>query len=113
VSVTFQIEGVAVDYDDHQTFVNFSNLNAINLLSWLGYRLGPHLVGVLDPRDLAARCRRRLWDEARNHDPAIPPVASASGRFTICGRPAGGLRDRCQELLRLAELAQDRRIHFG
>jgi hypothetical protein len=113
MSVTFHIEGVAVDYDDPQTFVNFSNLNAIDLLEWLGYQLGPNLIGVLDARDLAARCRRRLWDEPRNYDPAVPATSSASGRLTMCGRPAGGLRSRCQDLLRLAVAANKRPIHFA
>jgi hypothetical protein len=113
VSVTFRIEGVPVDYDDRRTFVNFSNLNARDLLEWLGCCIGPALIGTVNARDLAARCRRRLWDEPRNHDPAVLPISSATGRFTLCGRPAGGLRARCQELLELAEAAQERRIHFG
>lgn len=113
MSVTFWIEGVAIDHDDPRTFVNVSNLNARDLLDWLGYVAGPCLSGSLDSRELAARCRRRLWDEPRNQDAAIPPESMRSGRVVICGRLAGTLRTRCEDLLKLAEGAQGRRVLFG
>lgn len=113
MSVTFRIEGVAVDYDDDRTFVNVGNITGRDLLVWLGYSLGPYLGEALDPGDLAAHCRRRLWDEPRNIDPAVPELVLAAGRAILLGRPEGYLRRRCEDLLRLAETAGDRTIHFG
>lgn len=47
------------------------------------------LYGSIKGTELAAKCRRRLWDIPRNHDAEIPmvwaPVSSTSGVTpTIC-----------------------------
>ena len=91
--------------DDSAAGLNLSNVNAADLLAWLGYERD-EFAGALAGSDLAARCRRRLWPEARNIDPARETVTQASpGRATFieCGRPEGYLRDRAARLLKLAE----------
>ena len=61
--------------------------------------------GAIDVRDLAARCRRRLWPMPRNVDPA-----SASPR-----RAAGTLRAMTVHLLALcdARRSADGFVVFG
>ena len=108
MSVTFQIEGLAADYDDQSTYLNLANENAGDLLEWLA--LARVLWGELDARELAARCRRRLWDVSRNYDPAR--AESVDGRVVVCGRFAGYLRERTADLLRLAERAGAARIRW-
>jgi hypothetical protein len=73
------------------------------LLDRLGVSAGEDLVGSIDARELAARCRRRLWDEARNHDP--PREAVSDGRLHVPARRAGYLREKTERLLAIAELA--------
>ena len=76
----------------------------------------PAPYGELDARDLAARCRRRLWPEARNVDPARPAVESHGRRgalFVDCGRDAGYLQDRTARLLAVAEAAGRGTVHYG
>jgi hypothetical protein len=41
------------------------------VLRWLGF--AAELFGQVPARELAARCRGRLWDEERNHDPPLEP----------------------------------------
>lgn len=99
--------------------VNLSNTNAIELLCWLG--IDPDYCGEVSARDLAARCRRRLWDEARNHDPALSPAERAerlgldpsNNRVITPGREAGYLRTRTERLLKLAEKAADHLITWA
>ncbi len=81
-----------------------------DVLLWLGIPVG-YLVGELPSRELAALCRRRLWPEARNIDPAVPD--EVYGRFYSFGRPIGYLRQRTAELLHLAELAGEGVISWG
>jgi len=60
------------------------------------------------------RCRRRLWDVARNHDPARAERAErAEGRLITCARRADYLRERTGDLLRLAENAGAARIRWS
>jgi hypothetical protein len=106
MSMTFSLEHM-----DGPT-MNLSNVNAVDLLLWLGYRRHEMDTNGIRLRagDLAARCRRRLWPEARNVDPGHSAgVDSAPGRATLidCGRPAGYLKERTAQLLELAELAGD------
>ncbi|MCY1023968.1 hypothetical protein [Pyxidicoccus sp. MSG2] len=95
-----------------------SNTNARELLTWLGYtpqEIGD-LYGVLPARELAARCRRRLWPEARNVDPALVAREEHDDghpRLVFCGRPAGYLRDRTAQLLSLAERAGEGVVSFA
>jgi hypothetical protein len=61
------------------------------LLEWLG--LGRPEFGAIPARELAPRCRRRLWDIARNANPS--------------------LRSRTGELLALDEAAGEGMVMFG
>lgn len=100
--------------DAEREGLNLSNVNAADLMRWLGYE--PDCCGSLEARELAARCRRRLWPEARNFDAALAgEVQRAPGRatFIYCGRRAGYLRERTSQLLALAESPGVTSIHFG
>ena len=108
MSVTFSIgERASFDLDGA---MNLSNRNAADLLAWLGLPT-EDLYGQMPARELAARCRRRLWPEARNLDPGL--ADEQEGRCFVFGRPAGYLRSRTEELLRLAESAIDGVISWG
>jgi hypothetical protein len=109
MSVTFHIEGQRPDYEDESTFVNLANGNAFDLLAWLALPVEPW--GAVSARELAARCRRRLWDVERNQDPERPSFQE--GNFILCGRRPGYLRERTGELLRLADSAGDARIQWS
>lgn len=89
--------------------INLANRNAWDLLSWLG--IEPDYCGVIQARDLAARCRRRLWNEPRNHDEGIETIVS--GRFIDCGREPGYLRRQTERLLFVAEKAGDHFVSWG
>jgi hypothetical protein len=103
MSVTFAIGNrVSTNLDD--PWITLSNQNAADLLLWLGLPAN-YLVGEVLARELAARCRRRLWPEPRNMDGEVPPEFCS--RFYSFGRPIGYLRQRAAELLHLAELAGD------
>src|SRR5258708_144458 len=109
MSVTFHIEGQGPDYDDPSTYLNLANDNASELLEWLA--LPRVLCGEFDAHELAVRCRRRLWDVARNHDPAR--AERVDGRLITCARGADYLRERTADLLRLAENAGAARIRWS
>lgn len=110
MSVTFSIAGThRRDEEDHLS-LNLNNRNAADLLAWLGLP-AIDLWGEVPATDLAARCRRRLWPEPRNHDPGLPD--GEDGRVFTCGRPPGYLRERTQQLLELCELAGDGVITYG
>jgi hypothetical protein len=109
MSITFyaKVPGVAVDYDEDDASLNMSNSNALDLLGWLGF-IEADYCGDVMASDLAALCRRRLWPEARNVDPALPAVVDKKpGRatFVVCGRDAGYLQARTTQLLTLCEKA--------
>jgi len=94
--------------------VNLHNGNAAAWLQWVGLSSQPY--GEVKATELAALCRRRLWDEPRNHDvgfegsdhkgPTGPRVISG-------GRPDGRLRDITEQMLRVCEKAGDRLIAWG
>ncbi len=109
MSVTFWIAGAARS-EREQSSLNLNNRNAADLLTWLGLA-ADELWGEIAARDLAARCRRRLWPEPRNSDLAVDAIEE--GRLVICGRPAGYLHERTRQLLQLAELAGDGVIAYG
>ncbi len=95
MSVTFSASSAEFDY------LNLNNRNAHDLLEWIG--LPPthpdDMCGEISARELAAKCRRRLWPESRNQDAALPLVID--GRVHEMGRVAGYLHGRTQELLDL------------
>jgi hypothetical protein len=105
MSVTFSIgRRVEADLERLERWMNLSNRNAADLLAWLGLPTDD-LYGSIAARELAARCRRRLWNEARNVDRELPETHAHC--CVVLGRPAGYLRTRTEELLGLAELASD------
>jgi hypothetical protein len=71
--------------------IDLPRSEGLDLLDWLG--LGRPEFGAISARELAPRCRRRLWDVERN--------AHAS------------LRARTVELLSIAEAAQNGMVIFG
>jgi hypothetical protein len=90
--------------------VNLCNTNALDLLQWLALPVEDY--GQVQARELAARCRRRLWDEPRNHDDALSGAERASAiglaeddRVVVSGRRAGYLRAQAGRLLAVAESA--------
>lgn len=100
-------------------YVNLSNSNAVDLLEWLSVKNGggDDIFGVIAAKELAVKCRRRLWDEPRNHDPRISPEEEcrrmgvvSSDRAIFSGRESGYLRSRTKQLLTLAELAGEQFI---
>lgn len=112
MSVTFSIEGARVDWQTGEGFINLANTNARELLRWLGLPNGEgELSGDAPAAEIAARCRRRLWPEARNEDPGVP--ATREGRVIDCGRRPGYLPEKVALLLALCEGAGDRRLTWG
>ncbi len=131
MSVDFWSDEVRRDSETGQGFINLSNTNAADLLSWLGLPVEPG--GEAPARDVAARCRRRLWPIQENHDPALPGsdtatstlgvveqdrttrlVRGTSGpRVITFPRREGYLRQRTEQLLALAEDARDGLIRWG
>lgn len=108
---TEEPETYSCDVCDNE--INLSNGNACNLLGWIG--VTPADEGTVPARELVALCRRRLWDEARNHDPALASSESAapgSARVITCGRRPGYLRERTADLLRVAETAGDQFVSW-
>lgn len=108
--------------------LNVTNDNARELLAWLG--VSSDLCGHIKATELAVKCRRRLWPEARNYDPAIPPIDTNCGVTGMClcaegrnpvpharviygGRGPGYLRDKTEVLLRIAELAGENLVAWA
>lgn len=73
------------------SFLEIPRTEGLALLEWLG--LGRPDFGAIAARELAPRCRRRLWSVARNADAA--------------------LRLRTTELLAVAETAGEGMVLFG
>ena len=71
--------------------LDVSRVEGLALLEWLG--LGRPDFGAISARELAPRCRRRLWDIDRNAHPV--------------------LRTRTEELLQVAERAGEGMVLFG
>lgn len=109
MSVTYHVEGERSDFERPETFVNMHIGNAADVAEWLG--LDEWRYGEIEASELAARCRRRLWPEARNQDPGVE--GSESGRVITGGRRAGYLPEKAAELLALCERAGDKRIVWG
>lgn len=94
--------------------VNMSNVNAAEWMRWVGITSAP--CGEIKATELAALCRRRLWDEARNHDPVREgsEYRGSGGCLVIeCERRPGYLRERTEQVLKVCERAGDRLIAWG
>lgn len=96
--------------------INLANSNAWEFLTWLDIPVD--YCGAVEARDLAAKCRRRLWDEERNHDPAISGEESGGPgtgqcRSIICGRRPDYLRSTTERMLKLAEQAGDNFVSWA
>lgn len=90
--------------------LNLCNANAADLLAWLDLPC-EELYGQAPAREVAAKCRRRLWDIPRNHDAALDEI-QLSERAVVSGRPAGYLREKTQRLLKLAEMIGDGELRW-
>ena len=94
--------------------LNMANANAVEWLRWVG--LPADYGGQVEARDLAARCRRRLWDEQRNHDPAVEGAAykiEGGPRVLVMDRRPCYLREQTERMLRICEKAGDRLIAWA
>lgn len=94
--------------------VNMANANALEWMQWVG--IAVEYSGEINASDLAAKCRRRLWNEARNYDPALDHhEINEPGRVRviIAGRDRGYLRNRTEAMLKVCEKAGDRMISWG
>ena len=117
MSITFSVHGRPVDYDSDSGWLNLSNTNARDLLTWLGYADVDLWSGdLLLARHLATQCRERLALKHGNVDRERPPseTTGAQGcRWVESGRPEGYLMDQAERLLVLADQAGDGFIEFG
>lgn len=120
MSVTFHVCGETPEFETaDDSWLNISNVHAIELLRWLGYEVDPsELDGVLAPGDLRARCRRRLASTPENVASDLPRagldrVGRHGCRVIMPARDAGYLRSKAAVLLRIAERAGDRLIVYG
>jgi hypothetical protein len=88
--------------------------NAADWMQWVGLKSAP--MGEIKATELAALCRRRLWDEARNHDKGVAfedHQVEGRARVIMGGRPDGRLRDITEQMLRVCEKAGDRLIAWA
>lgn len=93
------------DICDHE--LNLANYNAMDLIQWLGISISANEIPA---RDLAAKCRRRLWDEDRNHDGALDGYEDCMpghAKIIFQGRDPDYLRNKTAILLKIAERAGD------
>ena len=95
--------------------VNLHQQNAADWMRWVGIDASKPY-GEIKASQLAALCRRRLWDEARNHDQAVSfEEYQVPGRARVIAghRPEGRLRDITEQMLRVCEKAGDRLIAWA
>ena len=94
--------------------VNMTNPNAKDWLCWIG--LAAVDCGQIKAHDLAARCRRRLWDEQRNYDPAVEGAEykiDGGPRVIVSDRRPHYLREQTAHILKICEKAGDRLIAWA
>lgn len=94
--------------------INMANGNAADFMRWVGLPSAPG--GEVKASELAALCRRRLWDEARNHDKGFEGrdyKVPGGPRVIEGGRRDGYMREQTERMLKLCELAGDRWIAWG
>lgn len=102
MSVTFIADG------SDSEGMNLANANARLLLEWIGYPGDPWDLDKLPAAEVAARCRRRLWPEGRNHDqgdPGSDTKLPGEPRVIDCGRREGYLEEKTALLLAMAKEA--------
>lgn len=91
--------------------MNLANENAYELMRWLDITADLYsddFHGEIKAKELAARCRRRLWDEPRNHDAGVDGYEQkepGKARLIYGGRRPGYLREMVEKLLKIAEAA--------
>lgn len=99
--------GGDLDSDSKGRSIYLSERNAVDLLSWLSF--ARETWGAIPAREVAARCRRRMWPLPRNVDAAIQErtevCVGGAVKLVQLGREEGYLRKRTEELLYLAEQA--------
>lgn len=96
------------------TDVNMANMNALEWLTWVG--LVADYGGDIEASKLAVLCRRRLWNEARNHDPVREGAeykVPNGPRVIECERRPDYLRSQTERMLKLCEKAGERTISWG
>lgn len=96
------------------TDINMANGNAMEWMRWVG--LVADYGGEVEASKLAALCRRRLWDEQRNYDPAIEGdefKVEGGPMVIMCGRRPNYLREQTERMLKLCEKAGDGVISWG
>jgi hypothetical protein len=116
MSTTFLANNVPASVGAPETFVNLSGVNTRDLLAWLGMPTNEALCGEMPAVEVAAKCRRRLWPEQRNQDPAVPRLESHTPgkcRVVYLGRREGYLREKTEALLALCELSKDGTIYWS
>jgi len=94
--------------------VNLHSQNAGDWMRWVGLVSAP--MGQIKATELAALCRRRLWNEARNHDAgtSFEDFKGPTGpRVIMGGRPDGRLRQITEQMLKVCEKAGDRLIAWA
>ena len=94
--------------------LNMANGNAVDWMRWIGLASAP--CGEIKARELAAMCRRRLWNEPRNHDPALDGAdykIEGGPRVIISDRPPNYLHDQTERMLKICEKAGDRLIAWA
>lgn len=95
--------------------VNMANGNAAEWMRWVGVP-SAESCGEMPAKDLAVLCRRRLWDEARNHDPVREGSeykVPNGPRVIECERRPDYLRSQTERMLKVCEKAGDRLIAWA
>lgn len=69
------------------TQLDLPRSEGLDLLEWLG--LGRPEFGAISSRELAPRCRRRLWNVRRNEHPTLR--ARAAQLLTVAEAARGGM----------------------
>lgn len=111
MSVNFYNPANPADYNEETgewtggTELNVSNVNARDLLAFLGLDLegdNDDLYGQILAKDLEVLCRRRLMvASVKGNDPALP--TTEEGNFINCGRGEGYLVEKTKVLLKIAQ----------
>lgn len=94
--------------------VNMANVNAAEWMRWIGIPCTS--IGEMPAKELAALCRRRLWDEQRNYDPALDGAeykVEGGPMVIMAGRRPNYLRSQTELVLRVCEKAGERLVAWA